>query len=251
MVQKKQLGQTGIDVSVLGLGAVKFGRNQCVKYPERFELPDDKTIVALLAAAKDAGINMIDVAPAYGIAEERIGQLLTSRHDWVLCSKAGEHFTNGESHFDFTPEGLTASVDNSLTQLRTDYLDVLLIHSDGNDMRHIEQDGVFETCAQLKAQGKIRSFGMSTKTVEGGLATVKHADVVMVTYNPMEQDQRPVIDAAAAANKGVFIKKALASGHAVDPIAALCVAVDMPGVSSVILGTLSLGHLQDAVSVCK
>jgi hypothetical protein len=73
----------------------------------------------------------------------------------------------------------------------------------------------------------------------------------MVTYNPMEQDQRPVIDAAAAANKGVFIKKALASGHAVDPMAALCVAVDMPGVSSVILGTLSLGHLQDAVSVCK
>ena len=70
---------------------VKLGRNDGVKYPEPFSIPDDKEAHALLAAAKSLGINLIDTAPAYGTSEERLGTLLAGeREDWIICTKVGE-----------------------------------------------------------------------------------------------------------------------------------------------------------------
>ena len=69
---KRPLGSTGIDVSVLGLGTVKIGRNQQVKYPTGFKLPDDKAVVELFELAHALGINFIDTAPAYGSSEQRL-----------------------------------------------------------------------------------------------------------------------------------------------------------------------------------
>ncbi len=60
---KRALGSTGIDVSVLGLGTVKIGRNQQVKCPGGFDLPDDKTVIELFELAQSLGINFIDTAP--------------------------------------------------------------------------------------------------------------------------------------------------------------------------------------------
>lgn len=249
-MQKRRLGQTDIEVSAIGLGTVKFGRNQAVKYPQAFNLPSDKEILTLLACAKELGINLLDTAPAYGSSEERLGKLLAgARQDWIICSKAGEEFINGESHYDFSPQAITHSVDESLQRLGTDYLDILLIHSNGDDVKIIEEDNVFLTLADLKSQGKIRSFGMSTKTVAGGLLTINHADVAMVTYNLQEHEDRKVINAAAEKDKGILIKKALASGHlnaSVNEIMQFIFAE--AGVSSVILGTLSSQHLKQNVA---
>jgi len=92
---KRQLGQTGLAVSCLGLGTVKIGRNQEVKYPISFPLPRDNDVSDLLATAKDLGINLLDTAPAYGSSEQRLGRLLRDRDDWVICTKVGEEFTGG------------------------------------------------------------------------------------------------------------------------------------------------------------
>ncbi len=75
---KRVLGSTGIDVSVLGLGTVKIGRNQQVKYPDGFELPDDKAVLGLFELAQSLGINFIDTAPAYGSSEQRLGEIAQS-----------------------------------------------------------------------------------------------------------------------------------------------------------------------------
>ena len=129
------LGSTGIEVSRVGLGTVKFGRNQGVKYPQGFELPSDKECLDLLALARDLGVNMLDTAPAYGRSEERLGSLLEGqRQDWVIVGKAGEEFENGQSAYHFTAKHFRMSLERSLKRLRTDYLDVLLIHSDGHDL---------------------------------------------------------------------------------------------------------------------
>jgi len=71
---RRALGATGLEVSALGLGTVKFGRNTGVKYPAGFELPSAAEIGELLAVARDLGINLLDTAPAYGSSEERIGK---------------------------------------------------------------------------------------------------------------------------------------------------------------------------------
>ena len=83
---RRALGSTGLDVSCLGLGTVKIGRNEGVKYPAGFQLPDDALVRDILALCRDVGMNLIDTAPAYGSSEERLGALLTQRQDWVICS---------------------------------------------------------------------------------------------------------------------------------------------------------------------
>lgn len=249
-MQKRRIGSTDIQVSVIGLGTVKFGRNQGVKYPAAFTLPSDAEVADLLAIAADAGINLLDTAPAYGSSEERLGKLLKNqRANWVIATKVGEEFVNGESTFDFSPQTVRASVDRSLQRLKTDYLDVVLGHSNGDDMRIIQQDELFETLAALKREGKLRAYGMSTKTMEGGLATIAHADIAMVTYNQQEQQDKVVIAAAHKNQKSIFIKKALASGHLkTTPAEALQFVLTEPGVTSVIIGTINPAHLRDNVN---
>lgn len=254
-MQKRALGSTGIDVSVLGLGTVKIGRNQQVKYPSGFELPDDKSVIELFELARSLGINFIDTAPAYGSSEQRLGQLLPDRHDWVIMTKVGEIFESGQSRFDFSFDHTIRSVERSLKRLKRDVLDIVLVHSDGNDMDIINDGAAFDALEVLKNKGLIKAYGMSSKTVDGGCWVVENCDVVMATANLKYDDERPVLELAEKLNKGVIIKKGLQSGHAdsasggsgVD--AAFKHILSLPGVSSMIVGTINKQHLQSNVAI--
>ncbi len=251
----RPLGSLGLMVSPLGLGTVKLGRDQGVKYPNGFTIPDDRAARQLLDQARDLGINLIDTAPAYGRSEERLGPLLRGqRHEWVIVSKVGEEFDNGLSSFNFSAAHTRLSVERSLTRLETDCIDLVLVHSDGNDLHILEHEGVYEALAQLKQEGKIRGFGLSGKTVAGGLKALEQGDCAMVTYNLNEQGERPVLDYAAAHGKAILVKKALASGHAClrpdeDPVrASFELLFGHPGVSSAIVGTINPVHLAHNVA---
>lgn len=250
----RRFGQHGPLVSPLGLGTVKLGRNQGVKYPSGFELPDDRSARQLLALAQELGINLLDTAPAYGISEQRLGGLLKgNRHDWVIVSKVGEEFIDGDSWFDFSAKHTRFSVERSLQRLNTDYLDAVLVHSDGNDLHILQQEEVYDCLRQLKQEGKIGQFGFSGKTVAGGLLALELGDCAMVTYNLNEQAEKPVLDCAAEQGKGILIKKALASGHACldngqDPVrASFELVFGHPGVTSAVVGTINPAHLRHNV----
>jgi len=254
---RRHLGSTGIDVSCIGLGTVKIGRNEGVKYPTGFELPDDTQVRNLLSLARELGVNLLDTAPAYGRSEERLGQLLTDRPDWIICSKVGEEFSDGKSSFDFSAAHVRRSIERSLQRLKTDYLDIVLVHSDGNDEHIIRQTDCYDALRRCREDGLIRSFGISTKSIAGGLLGVEESDVVMVTYHPGAPEDAVVIDAAAAANKGVLIKKAFNSGHSVsaapglstDPVqATMDFIFARAGVSSVIIGTINPAHVRQNVA---
>lgn len=245
---KRQLGSTGIAISVLGLGTVKLGRNTDVKYPQAFNIPNDKEAAELLSLAQDCGINLLDTAPAYGNSEERLGKLLRGqRQNWVIVSKAGEEYINQQSRYDFSQQAILNSIKRSLQRLHTDYLDVLLIHSDGNDLQLINNYEIFNTLDLAKQQGLIRAGGISTKTIDGGLLTIQHSDIAMVTYNPQHTEELPVIIEAHKQNKGILIKKALGSGH-LPAEQAIKYILGTQGVSGIILGTINPRHLQQNVS---
>jgi aryl-alcohol dehydrogenase-like predicted oxidoreductase len=258
LTERRKIADTGVAVSPLGLGTVKLGRDKAVKYPTGFKIPNDKEALNLLALAWDLGINLIDTAPAYGNSETRLGQLLPQLpHDWVIATKAGEYFDpeTGESRYDFSPESITQSVENSLKQLNRDVLDIVLIHSDGNDRDVIEQQGALDTLNTLKQRGLIRASGMSTKTVEGGLLALEQSDLAMVMHNLEYQLEQAVLDKAAEKNKGIFIKKALGSGHLAhgsDNTDIVQANFDFifreHAVSSVIIGTINPTHLEDNVA---
>ncbi|MAJ59140.1 MAG: aldo/keto reductase [bacterium TMED88] len=245
MDRLRPLGRTGLRVSPLGLGTTKFGRNAGVKYPHSFELPTDAQISALLDRARNWGINLIDTAPAYGTSEERIGHLLVDREQWVIATKVGETFEDGVSHFDFSREAVQRSVEESLRRLRTDWLDLVLLHSDGDDLKVLDETDALPTLEALRDSGKIRAIGASTKTVEGGLRATELCDVVMLSLSRADSSQTPVIESAAQAQVGVLVKKPLASGHDPAPGVALAQVAARPGLTSIVVGTLSTDHLDE------
>ncbi|HVE43541.1 MAG TPA: aldo/keto reductase [Gammaproteobacteria bacterium] len=252
-MQKQCLGQTGIEVSRVGLGTVKFGRNTGVKYPENFALPSDQEVMHLLSLAGELGITLLDTAPAYGVSEERLGKLLgNARREFVISTKVGETFVDNQSCFDYSKNAVRLSIERSLKRLRTDYLDIILIHSNGESELAI-QEMVFPVLADCKKAGMIRAYGMSTKTVEGGMQAVEESDVVMVAYHADYVAERSVIQYAHQKQKGVLIKKAFNSGHAAlggsqHIQSAMQFVFAEPGVTSVVLGTINPVHLRENVA---
>jgi len=248
-----EIATTGCQVSSFGLGTVKFGRNEAVKYPASFELPDDQAIMNLLAVAREFDVNLLDTAPAYGSSEERLGKLLkTARHEWVISTKVGEQFEHGVSSFSFSPADIEKSIYRSLQKLRTDYIDIVLVHSDGNDEKIIRELDTLSALDNLKKKGLIRCFGVSTKTVRGGLLAVEHSDLAMITYNLANTEEEAVLDHALKLNKGIFIKKALDSGNQGTGMSrgewlerSLQFVYKHPAVTSIIVGTISADHLKE------
>lgn len=173
----------------------------------------------------------------------------------MIVSKVGEEFVDGQSVFDFSATHTRRSVERSLKRLETERIELVLVHSDGNDLDILENSEVYPTLAALKREGLIGAYGLSGKTVEGGLRALREGDCAMVTYNLNERAERPVIEYAAAHAKGILVKKALASGHAClgagqDPVrTSFELVFDQPGVAAAIVGTINPLHLAHNVAM--
>lgn len=157
------LEKRGISASRLVLGCMPFGGDW-----NRDPLTKDDVLKAEKAvdAALSIGISMFDHANIYtmGKAEEAFGRILKSRPGLrgqiVLQSKCGIRFGEGSvpGRFDFSKEHILEAVDDSLSRLAVDYLDVLLLHRPDPLM---EPEEVAEAFGKLKASGKVRYFGVS------------------------------------------------------------------------------------------
>ncbi|MCB9763835.1 MAG: aldo/keto reductase [Alphaproteobacteria bacterium] len=258
-MKRRPLGSTGLEVAPVALGTVKLGRNRGVKYPHAFEIPDDKQATRLLDAASSLGINLLDTAPAYGGSEARLGALLAGRRErFLISTKVGERFDGARSRFDFTPEAIAASVRRSLQRLRTDRLDLVLVHSDGRDLELITTHGVFDALRELVARGLVRAYGMSCKTLDGGRRAVEEAHAAMVPFSRADPRHGPVLERAAQLGRPVLVKKVFDSGHllASDNTAerlqsALRPALRHPGVAAVVIGTCDVTHLTADVEAAR
>lgn len=152
-MQYRKLGKTDLDVSVLSFGASSLG--------SVFRETDESESIRTVHAALDSGINFIDVSPYYGLtkAEAVLGKAIQSvpRDRFYLSTKAGRY---GADSFDFSSGKITASVDESLRRLNTDYLDILFLH----DIEFVEPQIIYEEAIpalqKLKAEGKIRHTGI-------------------------------------------------------------------------------------------
>lgn len=150
----RKLGNTGLDVSVLSFGASSLG--------SVFREADESESIRTVHAAIDAGINYIDVSPYYGLtrAETVLGKAIRDipRDKFLLSTKAGRY---GVDAFDFSARRIQSSLEESLTRLHTDYVDLFFLH----DIEFVPADIVLEEAVpaamRLKEQGKIRFWGIS------------------------------------------------------------------------------------------
>lgn len=249
-MELRRLGRTGLLVPPIGFGAFKIGRNEKVKYAEGYALPDDDAVTALLGGLLDAGITLLDTAPAYGTSEERIGRFLKEtgrREEIVLCSKVGERFADGISTYAFDAASVAASVEESLRALGTEHIDVMTVHSDGDDLRIIRETDVLEALQACRDAGKIGHIGFSGKTLEGHRACLEQGapvDVLMVELHPGSNEQAAILPEASARDVGVLVKKGLGSGS-VPAADAIPWVLHHEEVASILVGSLSLAHMRE------
>ena len=164
----RKFGDSGIDVSVVGLGTWPLGS-------DFFGDVDAKTGEAIIHKALDLGINLIDTAPAYGTAfeaEYTVGRAIKGRRDKVVIStKFGVHRAVGTGEFAITgdyirclsPGVATVELENSLKRLGTDYIDIYFIHWPDNNNGN---DGALELLAKWKKEGKIKAGAVSNFSVD-------------------------------------------------------------------------------------
>jgi len=245
----RSLGKTGLKASPISFGAFKIGRNEKIKYAQSYPLPTEEEAAKLLNGVLDLGINLIDTAPAYGLSEERVGRHLAARRgEFILSTKAGETFEDRQSSYDFSPAGITRSVERSLQRLNTDRVDFLFLHSDGRDME-IQQQAA-EAIKHLKKQGKTRFIGLSGKTVEGARAALQWADALMIEFHPNDLSHTDVIDEAGKSRLAIFIKKPLASGQ-IPAAQAIPFLLHRPQISTLVIGGLNLSHIRENLKIAS
>jgi aryl-alcohol dehydrogenase-like predicted oxidoreductase len=205
-VEARTLGRTGIDVGVVGLGAWQLG-------DRGWNGPDDDEALRIVDEALERGVTLFDTAPPYaqGRSEELLGRALEGRRDRaVLVTKFGYTV---DVQPDFSADRLEASVEGSLKRLRTDRLDVVLLHSPPAEL----MDGGaphYALLQQLKDAGVIRAYGVSldwNRDLERVLATTG-SEVVEVLLNAFHQDPLPAVRQAAKQGVGVLAKVPLDSG---------------------------------------
>ena len=248
---RRELGHTGLSVAPIALGTTKLGRNTDVKYPASFELPSPEEVRRLLETAFNLGVNLIDTAPAYGDSEEQLGKLIQKhRHEIVLCSKAGEQYQDGQSLYNFSAAALSASVGQSLRRLRTDFLDILLLHSDGRDLEILTQTDALETLYRLKASGAIRAVGVSAKSPAGVRAAARECDIVMAPFSQSETSLGDALGEVHDTGLGILAIKGLFSGHlAARP--AIEFVLRHSFIDTLVIGTLNPAHLEEAVKIAE
>lgn len=144
------IGDTNLEVSEVGLGCMRIT-----------ELQDKKEVRNLIDTAMDQGIDFFDHADIYdgGHAEEVFGEVVepAMRQNMIIQSKCG--IIPGKA-YDFSKEHILRSVEESLKRLRTDYLDILLLHRPDTLM---EPEEVAEAFELLEKSGKVRYFGVSNQ----------------------------------------------------------------------------------------
>ncbi len=206
MMETRQLGTSGVQVTTLGFGGGPIGGS-------RKPLTDDEA-AATIEAAWAAGVRYFDTAPLYGlgVSERRLGDALRAkpRASFVLSSKVGRLLRPGAKPgfpggpaldvvYDYSRDGVTRSLEESGERLGFGPPDVVLIHDVDRfthgarqpDMFRAGLEGAYPALAELKAQGMIRAIGIGVNDADVAEAFVRRADIDCVLlagrYTLLEQ----------------------------------------------------------------
>ncbi|HZM23024.1 MAG TPA: aldo/keto reductase [Anaerolineales bacterium] len=209
MMKLRPLGNTGMNVSEVGLGAWQLAN------PD-WGISDKNEALRIIRKSLEVGCNFFDTAPGYGEgrSEELLGEGLKSvRKDVILCTKFSHYNDVGERDFDAV--NIRPVLEGSFRRLQTDYVDVLLLHNPPREL----MDGrvapeLYEELEKLKIEGKIREYGVSLdwrEEVEMVVETTK-SKALEVFFNALYQEPLPAFQKAQDNGVGIIVKVPLDSG---------------------------------------
>ena len=198
-MEKRVLGRTGLDVSVLGFGGAEIG----------FEKASLADVERLLSSALDTGLNVIDTAAGYDQSEALIGQSVGHRRgEFFLFTKC----PGGDPHLrEWKEASLLSSLDQSLLRLKTDCVDLIQLHSCRREL--LEQGDVIAALQKVQAAGKTRFIGYSGENTAAEYAIASGVfDTLQTSVNLADQRGiTQILPRARAANMGIIAKRPLAN----------------------------------------
>ena len=170
MMMKRELGNSGLEVSALSLGCMGYGKAR--------QLEDRSEMIALIRQAVERGVDFFDTAEAYGpfINEEMVGEalgrvrdqvLIATKFGWDIDPETGEHHGGVNSK----PDHIRVAVEGSLKRLKTDRIDLLYQHRVDPE---VPMEDVAGTVKTLIGEVKVRYFGLS----EAGAGSIRRAHAV-------------------------------------------------------------------------
>jgi aryl-alcohol dehydrogenase-like predicted oxidoreductase len=206
-MKQRKYGKTGKMVSQLGFGAWQLGNCNKSEWGDSQQDP-----IRLVHAAIDQGINFFDSALNYGQGASmlNLGKALQGkRNDVVVNTKFG-HGPDGEN---FDPRTLKKTVENTLTILKTDYIDSVILHSPSIELCQGEHP-IYQVFQALVQEGKILAFGASLDDYQSihELVATTPSNIVMPLYNINFQDSGDAFKEAAEKEYGIVVKVPMDSG---------------------------------------
>ncbi|STX50201.1 putative aldo/keto reductase family protein [Legionella busanensis] len=219
-------------VSFIGLGTVELGRAWGIAGEESLH-PSESVAQAVLLQALRNNITVIDTASSYGLSEERIGRYIPrTAYNYLLITKPGEHNIKANdprceqkaydeiycakpaADYDFSREAIFQDVHESLQKLKTDKLDIVLLHLDNKTAIEVLKKGeAVKALQELKALGKLSFIGVSVNGEPAQYAIdMDLFDVIEMEYSLINQRNKPYIDAAYAKGMGIIIRGGLGTG---------------------------------------
>ncbi|PAD33371.1 aldo/keto reductase [Paenibacillus sp. 7523-1] len=198
-MELREYGNTGMKVSTLGFGGSEIGSNV-----------SKQDVETLLNTALDAGLNVIDTAECYGDSEELIGDVLSHRRDdYYLFTKCGH--AAGVDGPDWDAKVLEQTIDRSLRRLKTEYVDVIHLHSCSEEV--LRQGAVIEVLQRAKEAGKTRFIGYSGDTTDALYAIGTGVfDSLETSLNIADQEAIDLtLPEARKRNMGVIAKRPIAN----------------------------------------
>ena len=202
-MQLVPLGKTGLQITRLGVGLAEIGN---------LDLSEAPQAGTVLNTALDAGINFLDTAACYGNSEELIGLTVPHRRsEYILATKCG-HVAGDYNGEPWTSQTIIHSIERSLRYMKTDYLDLIQLHS--CDLEVLKQGEVIQTLQDAKDAGKTRFIGYSGDNEHAEWAVNSGVfDTLQTSFSLVDQRARHgLLQAAEAKGMGIIIKRPIGNG---------------------------------------
>lgn len=214
-MQKRKLGNTGIEISEIAFGGVEIGVPYGIGVNSKEDMLSEIDAVELLNYAVDSGINFFDTARMYGNSENIMGAAFKNRRKEVVLATKCRHLldSNGNLPPDLQLKGIIEkSLNESLEALQTDYVDVFMLHQ--ANMKILENETIAKVFSELKDQGLFRASGVSTYISEETQKAIEAGcwNMMQLPFNLMDQRQGDLFEQASQKGIGIIVRSVLLKG---------------------------------------